>query len=101
MTEAFTLPPDYSYRAMYLSDLETVLHIEAIDNPSPWQHTHFQSSLRHNLCWVIEYQRTVIGYAVLRITADEAELLNIAIHPHHRQRGLAQFLLNQLTHYAH
>jgi len=43
--------------------------------------------------------RNVIGFAVSRIAADEAEILSVAVAPTHRGRGLSRDLF--LTHLGH
>jgi len=51
----------------------------------------------HRLC----QKRTVIGFAVSRRAADEAEILSIAIDARHRGCGLSRpFLLSHLGHLA-
>ncbi len=53
--------------------------------------------LIHRLC----QNHTVIGFAVSRCAADEAEILSIAIDQRHRGRGLSRgLLLNHLGHLA-
>jgi ribosomal-protein-alanine N-acetyltransferase len=51
--------------------------------------------LAHRLC----QHRQLIGFAVSRLAADEAEILSIAIDARHRGRGLSRDLLH--THLGH
>jgi ribosomal-protein-alanine N-acetyltransferase len=45
-------------------------------------------------CWIAEVDNRVAGYLVCRAVApDEREILNIAVHPDFRRRGLARTLL--------
>jgi ribosomal-protein-alanine acetyltransferase len=37
----------------------------------------------------------VVGYLFGRVAADEAEVLNLAVHPEHRRRGVARTLLDR------
>jgi ribosomal-protein-alanine N-acetyltransferase len=53
--------------------------------------------LLHRLC----QNRQIIGFAVSRRAADEAEILSVAIDARHRGRGLSRgLLLNHLGHLA-
>jgi [ribosomal protein S18]-alanine N-acetyltransferase len=51
--------------------------------------------LTHRLC----QNHQIIGFAVSRRAADEAEILSVAIDPRHRGRGLSRALL--LSHLGH
>jgi ribosomal-protein-alanine N-acetyltransferase len=66
-----------------------------------WGEGEFEAMLseRNTLVQRLRLGRKIIGFAVSRIGADEAEILSIAIDPDHRGRGLSQNLL--MTHLAH
>lgn len=66
-----------------------------------WGEDEFESMLaeRNTLVQRMRLGRKIIGFAVSRIAADEAEILSIAIAPSHRGRGLSHALL--LTHLRH
>jgi len=63
-----------------------------------WGEAEFEQMLRERNTEVdrLRQGRNVIGFAVSRIAADEAEILSIAVEPRHRGRGLSRNLL--LTH---
>jgi [ribosomal protein S18]-alanine N-acetyltransferase len=63
-----------------------------------WGEAEFEHMLREHNTQVdrLRRGRDVIGFAVSRIAADEAEILSIAVEPGHRGRGLSRDLL--LTH---
>ena len=54
---------------------------------------------RNTLLHRLRQGGAVIGFAVSRIAADEAEILSIAVAPSHRGRGLSRELF--LTHLGH
>jgi len=54
---------------------------------------------RNTLVHRLKAGRKVIGFAVSRLAADEAEILSIAVAASHRGRGLSRNLL--LTHLGH
>ncbi|MGB8397604.1 ribosomal protein S18-alanine N-acetyltransferase [Bradyrhizobium sp.] len=66
-----------------------------------WGEGEFETMLteRHTLVHRLRRGQKIIGFAVSRMAADEAELLSIAIDPRQRGRGLSRTLL--LTHLGH
>jgi [ribosomal protein S18]-alanine N-acetyltransferase len=66
-----------------------------------WGEGEFEGMLteRNTLVHRLRSGRKVIGFAVSRMAADEAEILSIAVAPSHRGRGLSGNLL--LTHLGH
>ena len=66
-----------------------------------WGEGEFEAMLRerNTLVHRLRLGRKVIGFAVSRMAADEAEILSIAVDSGHRGRGLSRDLL--LTHLGH
>jgi [ribosomal protein S18]-alanine N-acetyltransferase len=66
-----------------------------------WGEGEFEGMLteRNTLVHRLRSGRKVIGFAVSRMAADEAEILSIAVAPSHRGHGLSRNLL--LTHLGH
>src|SRR3954470_4309712 len=66
-----------------------------------WGEGEFASMLseRNTLVHRLRLGRSVIGFAVSRMAADEAEILSIAVDATYRGRGLSRDLL--LTHLGH
>jgi ribosomal-protein-alanine N-acetyltransferase len=66
-----------------------------------WGEGEFEVMLaeRNTLVHRLRSGRKVIGFAVSRMAADEAEILSIAVAASHRGRGLSRDLL--LTHLGH
>jgi len=66
-----------------------------------WGETEFEAMLaeRNTLVHRLRIRRTIAGFAVSRMAADEAEILSIAVAASHRGRGLSRNLL--LTHLGH
>jgi [ribosomal protein S18]-alanine N-acetyltransferase len=66
-----------------------------------WGESEFESMLaeRNTLVHRLRSGRKIIGFAVSRLGADEAEILSIAIDGAYRGRGLSRDLL--LTHLGH
>jgi ribosomal-protein-alanine N-acetyltransferase len=66
-----------------------------------WGEGEFETMLseRNTLVHRLRLGRKVVGFAVSRIGADEAEILSIAVDQAHRGRGLSGTLL--MTHLGH
>jgi ribosomal-protein-alanine N-acetyltransferase len=66
-----------------------------------WGEGEFEAMLtkRSTLVHRLRIGRKIIGFAVSRMAADEAEILSIAVAASHRGRGLSNKLL--LTHLGH
>jgi len=87
-------------RRASLTDVRSICDIEKLSFPSPW-------SL---WCFLAEYansQSTILvagphrpepwevwGYIVFWVVAEEMHILNLAVHPAHRRRGIARALLS-------
>src|SRR5690348_7594506 len=77
------------------SDLRCIERIQAASpQASRWP---VRDYLDYRL-WVAEYHGRVAGFAVARRVADdEAELLNLAVDPPFRRRGIARRLVAEIT----
>ncbi|MBI4602450.1 MAG: GNAT family N-acetyltransferase [Planctomycetes bacterium] len=102
MSEASAQPAEaLAFRPMRRSDLPRVLEIERLSFRLPWAQDRFLSALERQSgqsCVVMEAPRApgsagggteVAGYFVLEIRAASTHILNLAIHPACRRRGLA------------
>jgi ribosomal-protein-alanine N-acetyltransferase len=84
-------------RDMTEADLETVLRIEREVHVHPWTLGNFSDALRSQyLCKVLELDKQMLGFAVLMLAVDEAELLDIAIAAPFQQRGWGRKLLDEM-----
>jgi ribosomal-protein-alanine N-acetyltransferase len=82
-------------------DVPALAQLHAASFHRGWDESEFESMLReaNTLVHRLRQGRSVIGFAVSRMAADEAELLSIAVAPRERGRGLSRDLL--LTHLGH
>ena len=66
-----------------------------------WGENEFEAMLaeRNTLVHRLRIGNRIVGFAVSRLAADEAEILSIAVAASHRGRGLSRPLL--LTHLGH
>ena len=67
------------------------LHAAAFPASRGWSAAEFSDLLASPLCfWCGDDS----AFALVRVVADEAELLTIATHPDHRRKGLARALMH-------
>lgn len=76
-------------------DLPALAQLHAASFHRGWGENEFDDMLRESNTLVhrLRLGRSVIGFAVSRMAADEAEILSIAVAPGHRGRGLSRDLL--------
>ena len=80
-------------------DLRTgVMTIEAASYPRPWSRGVFESEIEQMKSGSRHYvvgrrRRTIVGYAGLWFTPDEAHVTNVAVDPAHHRSGIASHLL--------
>jgi ribosomal-protein-alanine N-acetyltransferase len=84
-----------------LRDAPKLAELHAASFHRGWGEGEFESMLaeRNTLVHRLRLGRKVVGFAVSRMAADEAEILSIAVAASHRGRGLSRNLL--LTHLGH
>jgi len=84
-------------RDMTEADLDVILRIERAVHAYPWTRGNFSDALLSKYqCKVCENEGDLIGYAVLMLAVDEAELLDIAIDSRHQRHGWGRRLLEEM-----
>jgi ribosomal-protein-alanine N-acetyltransferase len=84
-------------RDMTGADLDAVLRIEREVHAHPWTQGNFSDALRSKyVCKIYEDKNDILGYAVLMLAVDEAELLDIAIAAPHQRHGWGRRLLEEM-----
>ncbi len=79
-------------------DIETVARIEKLSFPLPWSETSFLSETHkpRALPRVAVLDGTIVGYICSEYVADECHILNLAVHPDHRNQGIANALVEHI-----
>ena len=89
--------PGHVLRYLGLSDLERMNRIEQRSHQCPWSSQNLASSLtnQHHVLGLFRGQ-TLVGYAILAIICDEAELLLLVVDKSHQGQGLGRRCLEGL-----
>lgn len=89
--------PLVAFRPMNESDLADIMEIETAAYTHPWTERIFQDCLRVGYCcWVLLRSRTIIGYGVMSVAAEECHLLNLCIQPEEQNQGFGSIMLEKL-----
>ncbi len=90
------------FRPMLEADLEKVVEIEKASMPSPWSKELFDEELNRNLAhyFVLEVEGKVAGYMGYWEAPEEAHIINLAIGPSYRNKGLGLEMMNHCMEYA-
>ena len=66
--------------------------------PDPWSERSIASELSNQLAlWLVaEDNGVVTGYIGSQTVPDESDMMNVAVHPDYRRRGIAEALVNTL-----
>ena len=86
-------------RALDERDLDALEHIERLSYPSPWSRAMFAAELQKPGGLALGAYRdpnVLIGYAIVSRYVDAWHLMNIAVAPEFRRRGIGEALLERL-----
>lgn len=84
---------------MIASDVAAVVQIEQQSNPEPWSGAAFLEEMArpHSRQMVaritVHGTEVVAGFICFWLVADELQILNLAVHPDHRRKGIGRALL--------
>lgn len=78
--------------------ISAVAALERICFSDPWSEQSVQSELDNPLSlWLVALDEgQTVGYAGSQTVLDEADVMNVAVDPLYRRRGIARLLLNGL-----
>ena len=85
-------------RALLLSDLNAIEEIERLSYPTPWSRSMFAGELAKpsSLCLGAFEGEQLAGYLIISRYVDAWHVMNIAVGPDFRRRGIATALLERL-----
>ena len=84
---------------MHESHVAQVAELEKICFSDPWSEKSVASELNNPLsCWLVaEEDGLVAGYVGSQTVIDESDMMNVAVHPDHRRKGIAEKLVVELV----
>jgi ribosomal-protein-alanine N-acetyltransferase len=103
MSDQTALPPEIVLREGAVADACALAELDIRCFAIPWSEQAFAADLNDcgKTCYyVLEKEGKLIGYGGWWRVVDEAEIMNIAVDPHYRRRGLAMVLLAALVRQA-
>lgn len=80
------------------ADIEGVLGVQAASpEAARWSRNDYENFLAESGClFLVGRAGGVIGFVAARVVADELEILNIAVEPGRRGRGIGAWLLREV-----
>ena len=85
-------------RWMIRRDMPEVLAIEAGQESLPWMEDEFLKILRQRNCigMVAEADDKIVGFMIYELNKHRLQILNFAVHPNYRRRGVASQMAAKL-----
>jgi ribosomal-protein-alanine N-acetyltransferase len=91
------------FRPMIAEDLDEIVEIEKASMPSPWSKELFEEELKRERAryFVTELENQVVGYMGYWEAPQEAHIINLAIGPRFRQKGLGLQMMEYCLRFAY
>jgi len=86
-------------RRLELGDLDAIEHIERASYPTPWSRSMFATELAKPSSLslgAVDETDALVGYLVLSRYVDAWHVMNVAVSPDWRRKGVASALLRRL-----
>ena len=86
-------------RQMQTADVKAIAELESICFSDPWSENSIASELDNRLSYwlVAEEQGKIVGYVGSQSVLDGADMMNLAVAPEYRRRGVAAALVDDLV----
>ena len=84
---------------MNVSHVAQIAELEKICFSDPWSEKSIASELNNALAlWLVANEgNQVAGYIGSQTVMDESDMMNVAVHPDFRRKGIAESLVNALV----
>ncbi len=89
---------DYMIRKASANDADILTKMEQACFSDPWSLDYFVNLLNNPaVCFIIaEEDDTPVGYAGITVIYDECEILNVAVMPTQRRKGIGRILMDSI-----
>lgn len=83
-------PSVVQYERLVETHIPAILAIEEASNPAPWSERSFRNELDHpqGRFVVARMGDEIVGFAAVWLVVDEAHVINVAVSPEHRRKGI-------------
>ncbi len=90
--------PEILIRKMHAADVSEVVEIERMSFTTPWSEAAFLGEILklYSLTKVAVLEGKIIGYTCVEHIMDEGHILNLAVHPDFRRRGIGTKLMEEV-----
>ena len=87
-----------TFTQMREAHVPQIAELEKLCFTTPWSEKSIASELKNDLAvWMVALDGDrVVGYIGSQTAADETDMMNVAVHPDYRRRGIAQILIELL-----
>ena len=87
-----------TFTQMRKDHVPQIAELEKLCFSAPWSEASIASELQNDLAlWMVALNDdTVVGYIGSQTVCGETDVMNIAVHPDWRRRGIAEILIEQL-----
>ena len=83
---------------MAQAHVPAIAGLEKLCFSDPWSESSIETELSCRLsCWLVAMEGdALLGYVGSQTVIDESDMMNIAVHPDHRRKGIAEALIAAL-----
>ena len=83
---------------MAQAHVPAIAQLEKLCFSDPWSESSIETELSCRLsCWLVAMEGdALLGYVGSQTVIDESDMMNIAVHPDHRRKGIAEALIAAL-----
>lgn len=88
-------------RTLFKGDLDQLLKIEKAVHVAPWSEETFKMCFQAgHQGWVIELNKTIVGFIIVSLRSQECHVLNLCIAQEFQRKGWGRKLLEQALQHA-